>query len=78
MVALARDVGLNVIHSSYVDSLGFLAALFYRFLGNQSGKISPDQVRNYDRFVFPVSRLLDHALGKVIGKNVFLVADKDG
>jgi hypothetical protein len=33
-------------------------------------------VRFYDRLVFPLSRLLSLPLGKVLGKNVFVVARK--
>lgn len=76
LVDLARMVGFDVGHSAYADCMGFVAALAYRWLGDQSGNISPQQVRNYDRFVFPVSRFLDHICGKAFGKNVYLVAEK--
>lgn len=73
-----RETGLSVESSAYADSVGFLAALVYRFLGDRSGSISGRQVRIYDRFVFPVSRALDHVCGKAFGKNVYLVAVKNG
>ena len=50
----------------------------YRFVGDESGSISRAQVRTYDRLVFPVSRAFDRLFGKVFGKNVYLVAVKDG
>jgi SAM-dependent methyltransferase len=75
---LVRAAGLHVEHSAYADSVGFLAALVYRFMGDQSGAISGAQVRTYDRFVFPVSRAFDRLFGKAFGKNVYLVAVKDG
>ena len=75
---LARETGLHVERSAYADSVGFLAALVYRFVGDQSGAISGAQVRTYDRFVFPVSRAFDRLFGKAFGKNVYLVAVKGG
>lgn len=75
---LVRETGLRVEYSAYADSVGFLAALVYRYAGDQSGTISGRQVRTYDRFVFPVSRALDRLFGKAFGKNVYLVAVKDG
>lgn len=74
---LVRETGLHVEYSAYADSLGFLASLIYRYVGDQSGTISGAQVRTYDRFVFPVSRALDRLFGKAFGKNAYLVAIKD-
>ncbi|MGB5622469.1 MAG: class I SAM-dependent methyltransferase [Gammaproteobacteria bacterium] len=74
---LVRETGLRVEHSVYADSVGFLAALVYRFVGDRSGTISGAQVRTYDRLIFPISRALDRLFGKAFGKNVYLVAVKD-
>jgi SAM-dependent methyltransferase len=75
---LVREAGLCVENSAYADSVGFLAALAYRFLGDESGSISGAQVRIYDRLVFPVSRAFDRLFDRAFGKNVYLIAVKDG
>lgn len=73
---LVESAGLNVLESRYVDSAGFFATLLFKALGNASGEISPGSVTLYDRFAFPVSRIADFALGRVLGKNLLLVAGR--
>jgi len=68
--------GFDVIAAEYVDSLGFLATLVYRFAGPDTGSIDRGALRAYDRYVFPVSRGLDRAFKRIMGKNVLLVARK--
>jgi hypothetical protein len=50
--------------------------LAYKLVSKQDGKVSPSTVGIYDRYVFPVSRLLDVAASPFIGKNVGLTARK--
>jgi SAM-dependent methyltransferase len=68
--------GFDVQTAEYVDALGFLATLAYRFAGSSAGAIDRGALRFYDRFVFPVSRWSDRALKRVIGKNLLVVAAK--
>jgi len=68
--------GFEVRTAEYVDALGFLATLVYRFAGSSAGDIDRGALRFYDRFVFPVSRWSDRALKRVIGKNLLVVAAK--
>lgn len=68
--------GLTVIAAEYVDSLGFLATLAYRVAGSESGDIDRKALRAYDRFVFPVSQVLDRGLKGVLGKNLLLIAER--
>ena len=74
LVELLENAGLQIEKARYVDSLGFFAALAYRFAGNDSGIISPGPVRLYDRWVFPLSRALDRVTLGSFGKNLFVVA----
>ena len=74
---LAQSAGLSVRESRYVDSLGFFAALGFKLLGNKVGHVSKRGVRLYDRFLVPLSRTLDSFLGRLFGKNVYVVATKD-
>ena len=70
----ATDAGFAIETIRYVDSLGFFAALMYKVLGNESGDINKGALIIYDRFVFPLSRLLDRLFDRQLGKNVALVA----
>ena len=71
-----RDAGLGNVVARYVDSLGFLAALAFRVVGNDDGTIDRRALRAYDRYAFPVSRVLDRLVGRWFGKNVLLTAEK--
>ena len=73
LAARVQQAGLQVISGRYADSLGFLAALAYR-VARGDGTLSPASVAAYDRFVFPVSRVLDTVLHPFFGKNLWLVA----
>lgn len=68
--------GFAVVHNDYVDSIGFFVTLLYKLVGNDSGDINRRALIVYDRILFPLSRMLDRVLGRVLGKNVFLVAEK--
>ena len=74
---LTRSVGLSVRKSRYVDSLGFVAAPGFKILGNKHGHLSARAITFYDRYVVPPSRVLDPLLGRLLGKNVYVVALKD-
>lgn len=70
--------GYRITRSVYVDSLGVLATLVYKWFANkQEGRINIGALKMYDRFVFPLSRLLDLLLGKFIGKNLLVVCEKN-
>ena len=72
----AAKADFQNIEARYYDSLGFAAALAYKLVSKQDGKVSPSTVGIYDRYVFPLSRLLDVAAKPFIGKNVGLTARK--
>lgn len=66
-----RRAGFSLDTVRYADSLGFLAALLYRLIDRGQGDINPRMLRIYDRWVFPVSRLLDFLCSPLFGKNVY-------
>ena len=73
-----REVGFDIDHASYADSLGFIASLLYKWFGNDRGDLNPVALRTYDRFVFPASRALDLLTHALIGKNLVVVARRPG
>ena len=77
MERLARSAGLGVCKTRYVDSLGFFAALGFKVFGNKNGHLSARAVSLYDRYVVPVSRSLDFLFGRLLGKNIYLIASKN-
>jgi SAM-dependent methyltransferase len=74
LAARCTHAGFAVEEVRFVDSLGALAALAYRVVGDGSGELSVSSVGFYDRFVFPASRALDRVLHRVVGKNLLLRA----
>ena len=76
LVDLVTATGLRVIEAKYADSLGFVAALLYRVLGNDGGDINRGALLLYDRLAFPISRVLDRVVWRWIGKNLVVIAVK--
>jgi SAM-dependent methyltransferase len=73
LVAMLRQAGFILERARYADSLGFFAALLAR---RAEAEISPRSIWLYDRFLFPVSRLLDPILGRFFGKNLAVLCRK--
>ncbi len=59
-----------------VDSLGYLATLVYKLVGDRSGSVSPGSVAFYDSIIFPLSRIIDFLSIGSFGKNLTIVATK--
>lgn len=73
---LLHHAGLRISRCQYVDSLGFFATLIYKLIGSRDGSLHSTSLCLYDRYVFPLSRLLDRLLFKLLGKNAFALAIK--
>jgi hypothetical protein len=69
-----RLAGFEVVRNEYVDSAGFLASLLFKAFGSDSGIVNRRALIAYDRYAFPVSRLLDRVSNRLFGKNVLLLA----
>lgn len=78
LTAKLLAAGFEVEQSGYMDSLGFVAAYLYRWVGNKNGQVTAEQVKFFDRYVFPMSRTFDRAASGFLGKNVFALATKPG
>jgi len=68
--------GFPVTTGGYADSLGAAASLAMRVL-RFDGRLTARSVGVYDRWLFPVSRVLDATLGGICGKNLFLESAVD-
>lgn len=68
--------GFEVERVRYADSLGYFATIAYKLFGNYTGNLNPRTIEIYDRYFFPVSRVLDSLFGKVFGKNVYAYVKK--
>ena len=71
-----REAGFQLQRSTYVDSLGFFAALLYKVFDRSGGSLNSATVRLFDRFVFPASLVCDRVLFGLLGKNLAVVAAK--
>jgi SAM-dependent methyltransferase len=66
--------GFEVESIRYCDSIGFLLAFLYKFIGDGSGEPSDTSLKIFDRAVFPVSLLVDKMTSRLFGKNVLALA----
>ncbi len=76
LIRVLQSAGFDVSAAHYVDSLGFLATLVYRLVGNRSGSVSPGSVALYDSMIFPLSRIIDFLSAGSFGKNLTIIATK--
>lgn len=73
---ILQDNGFEIVKMRYVDSLGYLATLVYKLIGSSQGDINEGQVKFYDRWLFPLSLVLDRFLGRLLGKNIVVYCKK--
>jgi SAM-dependent methyltransferase len=67
-----QSAGLRVDRVRYADSAGFFATLAFKAIGNDSGTINRRALVMFDRYAFPLGRIVDTAFDRIVGKNVVL------
>ena len=61
----------------YADFCGWFITMLFKLIGSKSGKIKGSEIRIYDKYIFPLSLLLDKITkGKLMGKNIIIKATK--
>jgi SAM-dependent methyltransferase len=78
LVALLEANGFTIARAGYVDCIGFAASLVYKMLDRNTGQIDKRTLIIYDRFIFPLSCVLDSLFGRLLGKNLCVIARKRG
>lgn len=78
LVALLKANGFTIERARYADCVGFAAALLYKMLDRNTGRIDKRALVIYDRFIFPLSCALDSVFGRLVGKNLCVIARKRG
>lgn len=76
LLEVLQSVGFDVGEAYYVDSLGYLASLLYKLVGDRSGSVSPRSIAVYDSIIFPLSRIIDRLSFGCFGKNLAVIARK--
>ena len=72
-----RKSGFEVQKSMYVDCAGFFATLLMKLFMNSEGTLKVGLVKAYDRYCFPLSRVLDTLFFRFFfGKNIEIIAKK--
>jgi SAM-dependent methyltransferase len=75
---IVKKSGLNVVKNTYHDPLGYFATLAYKYAGNKQGDLDPKKLSFYDKFIFPLNKVIEPLTGRLFGKNVFIVAEPKG
>jgi SAM-dependent methyltransferase len=74
LTAKVKLAGFKIQQAQYVDSLGYIASLLYKYIGDKRGGLNRGAVLFFDRIVFPVSLILDYFTNKIFGKNLLVIA----
>jgi SAM-dependent methyltransferase len=69
-----RAAGFTVESLYYADVLGFFVTRLFMAVGNDTDKINPLTMNVYDRFIFPIGRLIERLGRMPVGKNVVAIA----
>ena len=77
LVEKLNVAGFKICEASYVDCLGYFASLVYKIYFWSDGSISVRSVLAYDKYIFPISLLIDNILGRLFGKNLKVIAIRD-
>ena len=75
-----EKAGFKIKKIHYVDSIGFFASLAIKICGynTNNGLGSKKSIKFYDKYIFPISKVLDKLGFKhFIGKNLLIVAKKN-
>ena len=72
----ANNANLEILELSYYEPVGFAASLFYKIFGGKDGVLSPESVKFYDSYAFPISKFLQPATKYFFGKNLLMLARK--
>src|SRR5262249_10272922 len=76
LTSMLRRSGFVVEQASYVDCLGFLAALAFKAFAPEDGRLQPSALRIFDRYLFPISLRIDPLASRLFGKNIAAVVRK--
>lgn len=71
-----KSSGFKIEKCIYADFMGFLATIAFKVIGNKRGDLNRKSIRIFDRFIFPFNMILDPIFGRVMGKNIHVVARK--
>lgn len=74
LTELLKAAGFEISLARYVDSLGFVAALLFKAIGNKEGNLNRTGVKLFDRLIFPLSVIADRLMHSIAGKNLLVVA----
>ena len=79
LMSKVRTAGFVNLKIDYHDSLGFFVSIALKVIGFHRPSVPPGVkiLRVYDRFLYPISQILDRlGLRYLLGKNIYLVAKK--
>ena len=74
MVSKLKQVGFEVSSAKYMDSIGFMAILFFKLVSKQDSDPSLKSIIFYDKYIFPISRFCDLFFSRLFGRHLVVYA----
>jgi SAM-dependent methyltransferase len=71
-----RKAGFDIQRAQYCDSLGFFLTMLFKVVGSKEGNPTARSLRIYDRYLLPLSKMMDWFFFRFCGKNLFVVAKR--
>lgn len=77
LVYLVERAGFEIGRKAYADVLGFFATLAYKVIDKpEPAPLNRQLIAFYDRYLFPLSKILSIPLAGFLGKNLYIVATR--
>ncbi|MDR1557391.1 MAG: class I SAM-dependent methyltransferase [Tannerellaceae bacterium] len=77
LMKIVESAGLKSVgRARYADCIGFFVTLLYKLINKKTGDVPEKSLIFYDRVLFPLSTVGDIFFHTLLGKNVFIVAEK--
>ena len=71
-----EQANTSIVILKYCDPLGFVAALIFKYFGNNNGAITSKSVKLYDEIAFRPSKYIEFVTNKFIGKNALMISER--
>ena len=70
-----QKAGFNILSAEYVDFIGWIGIIFMKLIRYEPA-LNEKKIVFYDKYIFKPFRFFDFIFKNIIGKNIFLVAEK--
>lgn len=73
LLSLAENSSLKVKDIFYFDIIGYILALIFKVFNFSPMTVTTKKLVFFDKYLFPISKLLDYMFRYILGKNIIMI-----